>query len=347
MFTATILPVLQTLGLLAKTLDSLAKADMMRLPLLTGLVVLTFTIPLAVMLKTPVLAQTSRTSSGPARVNVERINSQAQSTGRRVALVIGNANYREAGQLANPVNDAQDMARTFRELGFEVILVTNGSLRQMETALDQFSSAVRQGSVGVFYYAGHGVQSQGENYLIPIDAQISAEQDLRYKTMPVGLVIGRMEDADNDMNIVILDACRNNPFARSWRSGGQRGLAPINTAEGILIAYATAPGAVAEDGSGRNGTFTAALLRSIRTPNQNVDQLFNQVRADVHAATHGTQIPWTASSLIGNFAFRTDGSAVQPTSNIPINLLSPERTPDDVLPLAVPCAGSVCEGLPQ
>jgi len=298
----------------------------------------------AVCVKAPLLAQTSSPAT-PGTVSAERATVERQSNGRRVALVIGNANYQAVGQLRNPVNDAQDMANVLTQLGFEVILKTNSSLREMETALDQFDRAIRQGSVGVFYYAGHGVQSQGENYLIPVDAQIEVEQDLRYETLAVGQVLGRMEAAGNEINIVILDACRDNPFGRSWRST-QRGLAAPVAADGVFIAYATAPDRVAADGNGRNGTFTAALLNYIMTPNQQIEQLFNQVGAAVSRETNNAQRPWISSSLYGYFAFRTDSSAPQPASNPFDNLVNPQEVINNFSsprsPVTIPCAGSVC-----
>src|SRR5205807_3999557 len=146
------------------------------------------------------------------------------------------------------------------QLGFEVTLVRDADLRTMREAIDAFSQQLRQGGVGLFYFAGHGVQVSGENYMLPLGMHIRREQDVPYEAVPVGHILGGMEDANNLLNIIILDARRDNPFARSWRSI-QRGLAPIQAAPGTLIAYATAPGKVANDGSGRNGVYTAHLLR--------------------------------------------------------------------------------------
>jgi uncharacterized caspase-like protein len=162
---------------------------------------------------------------------------------RRIALVIGNAAY-EVGLLRNPGHDASDIATTLRQLGFEVTLLRDAARRPMVEAIDLFSRRLRQGGVGVFYFAGHGVQVGGENYLIPVDARIGREQDVPYEAVPVGRILGGMEDADNQLNILILDACRDNPFARQWRSS-PRGLAVMQAARGSFIAYATAPGAVA------------------------------------------------------------------------------------------------------
>jgi len=161
---------------------------------------------------------------------------------RRTALVMGNAAY-EVGLLRNPVQDASDMATALRQLGFEVTLLRDAARRPMIEAIDLFSRQLRQGGVGVFYFAGHGVQVGGENYLLPLDARIGREQDVPYEAVPVGRILGGMEDADNQLNILILDACRDNPFARQWRSS-QRGLVGMQAARGSLIAYATAPGAI-------------------------------------------------------------------------------------------------------
>src|SRR5262245_43063812 len=220
---------------------------------------------------------------------------------RRTALVIGNA-ADELGVLRNTVHDASDMATTLRQLGFEVTLLRDAARRPMVEAIDLFSRQLRQGGVGLFYFAGHGLQVSGENYLIPVDARIGREQDVPYEAVPVGRILGGLEDADNQLNILILDACRDNPFARQWRSS-QRGLAVMQAARGSLIAYATAPGAVASDGDGRNGLYTAYLLQHMTTPGLSVEHFFKKVREGVVKATKGRQTPWESSSLIGDFSF--------------------------------------------
>jgi len=323
---------------------------MMRSFLLAPLFVLPFTLAWVFNFEIAFASDVTVTAPGLGTSDARKQPSNRLSTNRRVALIFGNANY-QVGPLRNPVNDARSMARVLQSLGFEVILRTDSSLREMEDALDKFHDRIRQGSVGIFYYAGHGIQSGGENYLIPVNAKLRVEQDLRYNALPVGKVLGVMEAAKNGANIVILDACRDNPLARSWRSS-QRGLAPIYTATGIYIAYATAPGSTAADGSGQNGTFTAALLRHIKRPHEGIDQLFNQVREDVNRETNGRQVPWTASSLIGNFSFYSTQRSTQLPANsptIPINPLVPMQSEPDLesSPLAIPCPGSVCEGLPE
>ena len=225
----------------------------------------------------------------------------------RTALVIGNATY-ETGPLRNPVNDATDMAALLQRLGFEVALLKDAKLRAMEEAIETFSQKLRKGGVGLFYFAGHGVQVAGENYIVPIGARISREQDIRFETVQVGRILGGMEDAGNDVNLIILDACRDNPFARSFRSGAQRGLAVSQAVRGSLMAYATAPGKTAADGNSRNGVYTQQLLRHMATPGMKVEDVFKRVRLSVEDATNGQQTPWETTSLRGDFYFAGPGS---------------------------------------
>jgi hypothetical protein len=220
---------------------------------------------------------------------------------RRVALVIGNAAYQNA-PLKNPVNDARDMASTLRSLGFEVILRENASLRQMEDAVDELWRRLKPGGAGLFFFAGHGLQVAGRNYLVPVDARLQAEQDVKYRCMDAGLVLGRMENAGNGLNIVILDACRNNPYARSFRSATE-GLAKMDAPKGSLVAYATAPDSVAADGTGKNGIYTGQLLKNLRMPGLGIEELLKQVRIGVLRETGEKQVPWESSSLTGHFVF--------------------------------------------
>lgn len=236
-----------------------------------------------------------------------KIVAATSSRQQRTALVIGNAAYQWASPLRNAVNDAMDIAAALQEMGFEVLLERDVTQQRLDEVIELFSQKLRQGSeggrVGLFYFAGHGMQgSDGENYLVPVDAQISREQDIKYKTFPVGRVLGVMEEARNATNIIILDACRNNPFPRSFRSG-QQGLAAVQAINGSLIAYATAPGSVAADGERRNGVYTEHLLRNMRTPGLAVEQLFKNVRIGVQQETVGKQTPWESSSLTQNFSF--------------------------------------------
>jgi len=245
----------------------------------------------------PAPAQAMPTKPAPAKAQA----APAAVQSRRVALVIGNGAYKQ-GPLKNPVNDARDMAAALLQLGFEVILRENASLDVMEQAVEEFWAKLRRGGAGLFYFAGHGLQVNGRNYLVPVDARLSAEQDAKYRCMDAGLVLGRMENAGNDLNLVILDACRNNPFSRSWRSGAE-GLAKMDAPKGSIIAYATAPDSVAADGDGRNGVYTEKLLKAMRAPGQPVELVFKRVRDEVMRATGDKQVPWESTSLRGDFYF--------------------------------------------
>jgi hypothetical protein len=222
---------------------------------------------------------------------------------RRVALVIGNSAYTTA-PLKNPVHDASDMAQALRELGFDVVYKENLNQPDMKRAIRALGEKLRSGAVGLFYYAGHGVQVRGENYLVPVDAKIESEEEVEYEGIHAGFVLAQMDSARNSMNIVILDACRNNPFARSFRSAA-RGLASMNAPSGTLIAYATAPGAVASDGQARNGLYTQELLKVMRTPGLGIEEVFKRVRIAVRDVTQGQQTPWESSSLVGDFSFQS------------------------------------------
>jgi hypothetical protein len=231
------------------------------------------------------------------------------ATEQRIALVIGNSNYKNA-PLRNPANDATDISRALKRLGFQVTMLRNADQRKMEDSIRKFGKTLSKGGVGLFYYAGHGMQVDGRNYLIPVDARIEDPSDVKYEALDAGRVLGKMEVAGNDMNIVILDACRDNPFSRSWRSG-QKGLARMDAPKGSYISYATAPGSVAADGSGRNGTFTKSLLRHIEVPGLTLESVMKRVRKDVIDETGSKQIPWSSSSIIGDFYF--DPTKIQPT----------------------------------
>jgi uncharacterized caspase-like protein len=220
---------------------------------------------------------------------------------RRVALVIGNTSY-ETSPLLNSVNDARDMAQALSDFGFEVIFKENLSQREMKQSIRVFGDRISQGGVGLFYFAGHAVQVKGHNYLIPVGTRISNEGEVENEAIDIGLVLTQMESAKNSMNIMILDACRNNPFPRHLRSLS-KWLAPIDAPCGTLIAYATAPGAEAMDGRGRNGLYTQELLKAMRTPGLSIEEIFKRVRIAVQRLTYGRQTPWESSSLISDFYF--------------------------------------------
>ena len=212
---------------------------------------------------------------GVARTKVE----PSAESGPRTALVIGNARY-ESAPLRNPVNDARAMAGALRRFGFDVTLLEDAGQTQMKRAIDRFGKKLRDGGVGLFYFSGHGMQVGGRNYLIPVNASVEAEEDVEYESVDAGRVLAKMESARNGMNLVILDACRNNPFARSFRNAAQ-GLATLNAPSGTFISYATAPGSVASDGSGKNGLYTGELVRHMKTAGLKLEEVFKRVRADV------------------------------------------------------------------
>jgi len=220
---------------------------------------------------------------------------------QKIALVIGNSAYPTAG-LKNPVNDAKAMASKLSSLGFEVILRTDSTQREMTRAFSQFGQRLKGGSVGLFYYAGHGIQVRGKNFLIPVDAEIENEASTRSEAVDVDQLLDQLGPAR--LSIVILDACRNNPFERRFRGAGNGGLAQIDAPTGSLLAYATAPGKVAFDGTGVNGLYTTELLKALDVPGLKVEDLFKQVRINVLSASDSQQIPWESSSLTGEFFFR-------------------------------------------
>ncbi len=224
---------------------------------------------------------------------------------KRVALVIGNSDYESISRLSNPKNDALLIASTLNEVGFEVVAAIDVDRREMGRAVKKFGRALRRAgkdAVGLFYFAGHGIQAQGVNYLIPLAAQIDDEADLDLEAISASDVLRQMETAGNGLNIVILDACRNNPLKGVTRSD-RRGLARITAVSGSLIAFSAAPGQVAFDGRGGNSPFTTALAETILLPGLAVEHVFKRVRVVVEEVTGGAQTPWEESSLRGDFYF--------------------------------------------
>jgi formylglycine-generating enzyme required for sulfatase activity len=217
---------------------------------------------------------------------------------KRVALLMGNAAYAGA-PLANPANDATDLAATLKQRGFDTTVALNGSRADMNARIRGFVDKVEPGSVALFYYAGHGMQVRGRNYLIPVDAQLKSEQDVLDQGVELDSLMARLEGKSASINLVILDACRNNPFTRSY--GG--GLAAVDAPRGSLIAFATSPGKLALDGKGRNGVFTKHLLANIGVPGLKVEDVFKRVRVGVTEESQGQQVPWENTSLTGDFYF--------------------------------------------
>ena len=231
----------------------------------------------------------------------------AHAQNRRVALVIGNGGYRNVDRLANPANDARLIASTLQAAGFT--LVGGGPQLDLDKAhfdraVQQFGAAVQGADVALFYYSGHGMQVQGANWLVPTDANPTGPRDLDFQMVDASLVLRQMEHAGTKLNLVILDACRNNPFASRGVRATAGGLAEMHAPEGTLISYATQPGNVAADGASGNSPYTAALVNAIRQPGVDVFRVFNQVGLTVKQGTGGSQQPWLASSPIsGNFYF--------------------------------------------
>jgi len=227
---------------------------------------------------------------------------------KRIALVMGNANYKNTDmQLDNPVNDADDVAAKLSSLGFTVIRSFDQSRQGMEQAISTFGTKAKDYDVALFFYAGHGIQYQGANYLVPIDAQLPSEEYVKYNCTDANLVLDMMESAGCKMKIVILDACRNNPFARSWNRSttGGSGLGVMNAPKGTFIAFSTAPGDVALDsGNGvRNSPYTSALLETLDLPGLSITDFFQEVLERVAINTNEKQTPWTSNSFRGKFVF--------------------------------------------
>ena len=229
----------------------------------------------------------------------------------RVALVVGNGGYDPANivRLDNPVNDARLMASALERVRFEVSLVTDAGQDEMKRAIKAFGKRLRgagASAVGLFYYAGHGVEAGGSNYLIPIGAEVESAMDLQSDAVPAQWVLSRMEAAGNRLNMVILDACRNNPYAGRVRGGSGRGLVSMKAPSGSLIAYSAGPGQVADDGEGENSPYTLALAEALVEPGVKVEEVFKRVRARVEGETGRRgrrQTPWENSSLTGDFYF--------------------------------------------
>jgi uncharacterized caspase-like protein len=245
----------------------------------------------------------------------DRAVQKGGADGRRVALVIGNGSYKDA-PLKNPANDATDMAAALKGLGFEVIARTNASQREMKGAVREFGQKLRGAETGLFFFAGHGLQVKGINYLVPVAVDIESEADAEDQAVSLDYVMRTMEEGGAKFNVAILDACRNNPFARSFRSGA-RGLANAQAASGSFIAYATAPGSVAADGDGRNGLYTRHLLKNLAQGDSDILKVFQRVRTGVVGDSAGKQTPWESTSLVGEFYFRA-GQGVQVASLTPV-----------------------------
>lgn len=223
--------------------------------------------------------------------------------GKRVALVIGNANYQPSGKLNNTLRDAAGMATNLRELGFEVIAETDANRDGMLRAINTFGSKIANADVCLFYFSGHGLQMKGSNYLVPIGATLESEAEVEVEMVDANRVLAKMNTAAADVNLVILDCCRNDPFERGFRDTGGSGLVAMDAPKGTMIAYATAPGTVASDGDpGGFGLYTGCLLQEMRKPGLSVERMFKNVRLAV-TKKKAKQVPWESSSLTGEFFF--------------------------------------------
>lgn len=257
----------------------------------------------------PVSAQVAPVAPAPTAL---------QGPEQRVALVIGNSNYQNAPQLENPDNDAQSMAQFLNSAGFEVVAATDLGQNDMLRVVQDFSAKVSArgpNTVAMVYYAGHGVQLAGENYLVPVDAKVSNPTELVNNSVRLVDVMSTLEAIPSRMRIVILDACRNNPFPNVNDAG--RGLAIVDAPNGSIVGYSTAPGAEAQDGTGEHSPYTQAFLNVAREPNVPIEQLFKRVRLQVNQTTLGAQIPWESSSLTSDFTFFGDTAVA--ASRAPVN----------------------------
>jgi uncharacterized caspase-like protein len=253
---------------------------------------------------------------------------------KRIALVIGNARY-TSSPLSNPVNDAELIYRTLQGLGFTTRLYTDRSQREMKTAIKEFGAALQAAApnaIGVFYYAGHGVQVNGRNYLIPVGARISSDADVDIEAVSADSVLDQMRESRNRLNFLILDACRNNPFPRSSRSAAG-GLAQMDAPAGVLIAYSTAPGDVAADGSGRNSPYSQALARAMRSSGEPAELMFKEARDEVMRVTSERQTPWEASSLTGQNFYFSSAAEQGRVANAPL-APGPETAASPAVPVA-------------
>lgn len=253
----------------------------------------------------------------------------ANASDSRYALVIGNSDYQYASVLSNPKNDSSDIAKALETLFFETTLLQNATKQQIETEVEKFLKKLKEEeSVGLFYYAGHGVQLQGDNFLVPIETQAGTDQQIKNQSFNIANLLSGMREIKTATNIIILDACRDNPFKAVAIKGSRSaapnssfrglkntsipkldtGLSKLNAPANTLIAFATAPGRVSQDGYGRNSPYTNQLIKSMQRSGLTIGQVFRQVRADVVAKTKGEQVPWESSSLIQDFYFKPRAS---------------------------------------
>jgi len=221
----------------------------------------------------------------------------------KIALVLGNSTYRHVPVLKNPANDARAIGSVLKDLGFEVTMNLDGNRADLTTTIQaHVAKLAKSKGIGLFYFAGHGLQLAWRNYLVPVEAAIKQEGDIPQQCVEVGSLIEGLNGAGNPMNILILDACRQNPFARDFRDA-QKGLSQMDAPPSTLLAYATAPGNVASDGEGANGLYTEHLLKEMRVSESKIEDIFKRVRLEVRRKTKGAQMPWESTSLEEDFYF--------------------------------------------
>jgi uncharacterized caspase-like protein len=220
---------------------------------------------------------------------------------KRYALVIGNKDYK-VGPLPNAGNDANDLSELLKQKNFEVQKVIDGTRLEMRNAIRDFANKLASGGVGLFYYSGHGVQVDGDNFLVPVDANYEYKEEVPDVCVNVSYILRFMETSNNRLNILILDACRNSPF-KSFSRSGEKGMVRLEAPTGSIVAYSTAPGFTASDGSGRNGLYTSKLMKYMNVPGMKIEDIFKQVRIEVSKDSNQKQIPWESNSLMGDFYF--------------------------------------------
>lgn len=252
---------------------------------------------------------------------------------RKIAIVFGEKDYKYANPLINPINDATDITDSLKKIGFDVLTYQNCDLQTMRTAIDDWCSKLSHYDVALFYFSGHGVEIKGENFLIPVDANPQGITDVINDSFSANQLVDRLDNSNVKYSVMILDACRSNPFTRNWaRDIGNGGLAPI-VGKQTFIGYAASPGKTASDGDKRNGIYTEAILKHITIPDLTIDQIFTKVNSYVRGRTEGNQIPFKSSSLSTDYCFSVNRSKntnvenkiigfIQPSSAI---LLSPDR----------------------
>jgi len=221
---------------------------------------------------------------------------------KKIALIIGNAAYPES-QLNNPVNDAESIGKILDRLSFYPKVYTDATGQIMEEALSDFANDLMMCEIALFFFAGHGMQIDGKNYLTAVDTKFDSEINAKYSSLPLDKLIETMEKGANKTNIIILDACRTNPYERKWRGVESQGLAPVYAPKGMIIGYATSPGQVAYDGDEKNGAYTDAFLKHVTTQDLSIEDLFKRVRNTLSSSTRGRQISWEHTSLMGDFYF--------------------------------------------